>query len=127
MDPSHLSLFDLAEKRLAWVDRRQQLLAQNVANANTPGFQPRDAPAFDAVLRGAQIGVAPARTDPRHLAGTLPDGGRGQAIPGERAPDGNAVSLDDQLTRIADTDAAHDLATGLYKKYLTLFRTALGR
>ncbi len=126
MDPSNLSLFDLAEKRLAWVDRRQQLLAQNVANANTPGFQARDVPSFDAVLAGTQPGVAPAQTDPRHLAGTLPGGGRAHAIPGERAPDGNAVSLDDQLTRIADTDAAHDLATGLYKKYLTLFRTALG-
>ena len=39
MDPTDIGLFRLAEQRLAWADQRQQLLARNVANANTPGFQ----------------------------------------------------------------------------------------
>ena len=43
MDPTEtgvadIGLFRLAERRLAWVARRQELLAQNVANANTPGL-----------------------------------------------------------------------------------------
>ena len=42
MDPKRIGLFDLAERRLAWADRRQAVLAQNIANANTPGYKPHD-------------------------------------------------------------------------------------
>ena len=39
MDPKRIGLFDLAERRLAWTDQRRGVLAQNIANANTPGYQ----------------------------------------------------------------------------------------
>ena len=39
MDPTHIGLFDLAERRLAWADQRQTVLAQNIANAEHAGFQ----------------------------------------------------------------------------------------
>src|SRR5262249_23723863 len=42
MDAKHVGLFDLAERRLAWATRRQSVLAQNIANANTPGYKPHD-------------------------------------------------------------------------------------
>ncbi|MFC7544529.1 hypothetical protein ACFQU2_41030 [Siccirubricoccus deserti] len=45
----------------------------------------------------------------------------------ERAPNGNAVSLDREAMRVADTDTAHALATGLHRRWLGMFRTALGR
>ena len=45
----------------------------------------------------------------------------------ERTPNGNAVSLDEQAIRIAETDQAHALAMGLHRKYLGLFRMTLGR
>ena len=41
--------------------------------------------------------------------------------------DGNAVALDEQLQKVAETDTAHQLALNLYRKYATMFRTALGR
>ena len=47
--------------------------------------------------------------------------------PSERAPDGNAVSLEEQLTKVADTEHAHALVTNLYKKYVGLFQTVLGK
>ena len=47
--------------------------------------------------------------------------------PTERAPDGNAVSIEEQLTKVADTDGAHALVTNLYRKYLGLYRIALGK
>ena len=125
MNPVGLPLLDLAERRLAWVDTRQRLLAQNIANADTPGWKPRDVAEFAI---GASPPNAPfARTDPRHLASA----GNSQASPRksdrESAPDGNAVSLDDQLARLAETETAHDLATDIYKKYLSFFRLAIGR
>lgn len=111
----------LAERRLAWLDGRQRVLARNVANADTPGFVPRDAAPFGAAL--ARL----ASTDPRHLAPR----GEGLARPArgalDVAPNGNAVSLEEQALKVADTDQQHALALGLHRKYLAMFRTALGR
>ncbi len=45
----------------------------------------------------------------------------------DRSPNGNAVSLDREAIKVADTDTAHALATGLYRRWVGLFRTALGR
>jgi len=125
MDPTRIALFDLADKRLAWVDRRQALLAQNIANADTPGWRARDLKPFDAAL--TQAGVTPVLTDPKHLPGTIADTSGVQTVAGQRAPDGNGVELDEQLSKVANTDATHELVTDLYTKYLSMFRTALGR
>jgi len=125
MDPSHLDLFALAEQRLAWAEQRQALLAQNVANAATPGWRSRDLTPFDSVLSG--MALAPTRTSLLHLAGG--DGGFPVATqqPGTRAPDGNAVELDKELAKVADTETTHELVSELYLKYQGLFRTALGK
>jgi flagellar basal-body rod protein FlgB len=125
MDPSRIALFDLADKRLAWADQRQALLAQNIANADTPGWRPRDLAPFDAMLKGT--GVTLAQTDPKHLAGSSATAAGIVELSGERAPDGNGVALDKELSKVADTDATHQLVTGLYRKYLAFFQTALGR
>lgn len=128
MDPTRIHLFDLAERRLAWADRRQAVLAQNIANADTPGWRPGDVAPFKAVLAGA-AGTSLARTEPGHLPGTFAaDLLAGTAArPTGREPDGNAVSLDQELTKVADTDTTQSLVTAIYKTYLGLFRTALGQ
>ena len=127
MDPSSLPLFDLAQQRLAWTDRRQEVLAQNIANLNTPNWQAKDLKPFAQALAG--VGApALARTDPGHLAGTQDTGALSLLTtqPSARQPDGNAVSLDDQLTKVADTATSQAIATTLYKKYLSMFSLALG-
>ena len=121
-----MGLFDLAERRLGWIDRRQGLLAQNIANANTPGYVAKDLQPFAATL--AQALPELAITSPMHLTGTGAAGRTDPRLrPAERAPDGNAVSMDEQLTKVADTDGAQALVTNLYHKYLGLFRTAIGK
>lgn len=126
MDPARIALFDLADRRLAWIGGRQQVLAQNIANADTPGWKARDLKPFAQHLaRGT--GLAPARTDAGHLAPTRGTAAQGKALQGERAPNGNAVVLDVELAKVADTESAHSLVTGLYQKYLAMFRTAAGR
>jgi flagellar basal-body rod protein FlgB len=127
LDPTRIALFDLADQRLAWVANRQTLLAQNIANADTPKWRSRDLQPFDATLE--TLSVTPSMTDPRHLAGTVSAAALSTSggLAGERAPDGNAVSLDRELVKVGETDMAHALVTDLYKKYLGMFRTALGR
>jgi flagellar basal-body rod protein FlgB len=127
MNAGRIDPLALAEQKLLWLDRRQGVLAQNVANADTPGYQPRDLSPFGAALRRAET---LARTDARHL-GTPGSGPDGQAVRDrtatERVPDGNAVSLDQQALKVAETDQAHALAIGLHHRWLAMFRTALGR
>jgi flagellar basal-body rod protein FlgB len=123
---TQIGLFDLAEKRLAWVDQRQTLLAQNIANANTPGYQAKDVMPFAQTL--GQIAPDLVRTNPMHLTGPaskLRNDPRQR--PHERAIDGNAVSMDEQLTKVADTEGTQSLVDNLYRKYMGMFRTSVGK
>lgn len=125
LDPTDIGLFRLAEKRLNWVEQRQQVLAQNIANASTPNFKARDLSPFQSSL--AEQGVELAQTDPGHLSGLHSSAqGRETAAHG-RSPDGNTVSMEEQLGKVADTSTTQELVTNLYHKYQGMFRMVLGR
>jgi flagellar basal-body rod protein FlgB len=128
MDPTKIGLFDVAEKRLVWTAQRQSVLAANIANANTPSYQARDVDSFASVLAG-QGGVEPTRTQARHMTGTVPSGVASltKDPPKARGLDGNAVTLDQQLTKVADTETTQALVTTVWKKYMGMFSIALGR
>ena len=110
---------------MAWLDRRAAVLAENIANADTPGWKSRDLKPFSAALDAA--GVAPLRTNPMHLAGTAGDDAAARALAGESAPDGNTVRVDVEMTKVADTETAQTLVSNLWKSYVGMFRTALGK
>lgn len=112
----------MAEKRLGWIDQRQAVLAQNIANANTPGYQARDIKPFAEALAAEARRVAGGGVTQVAVAATPRD----RSAPGASL-DGNAVALDEQLEKVAETDTAHQLAMSLYRKYQGLFRTAIGR
>ena len=123
-DLSQPPLFDLLQNKLGWIDSRQRVLAQDIANVDTPGYRPRDAAPFSAVLD--QFTAEPVRKNPLHLA-VLSEPASGQAVAtSERAPDGNAVGLEDQRTRKADNEGAQALTGNIWKSYMEMFITALG-
>jgi flagellar basal-body rod protein FlgB len=126
MDPNQIGLFALAERRLAWADRRQTLLAQNIANADTPGWRSRDLKPFAELLSTKIPPITPTLTNPAHMAAPRAVSGAEKSR-GERAPDGNSVRLDVELSRVADTETAQSFATGIFTKYAGMFRLALGR
>ncbi|MGX9962794.1 flagellar basal body rod protein FlgB [Roseomonas sp. F4] len=119
---------DLAARRVNWLDRRQAVLAQNIANADTPNYRPHDLVPFARHLANATP-PAMARTAPSHLQPTR--GGNGLAPEdrgvAETVPDGNAVSLDTEAVRMAETDTAHALAMAVHRSFMGMFRLALGR
>ena len=119
---------DLAARKLDWIDARSRLLAGNVANADTPGYMPRDLAPFVASVANARLALR--RTDPNDMVG----GGETEAIgiepsssmAGETSPDGNGVSLDEQMRLLASNDQDQNLVTTLYHRYAGMTDLALG-
>jgi flagellar basal-body rod protein FlgB len=129
MDLSRIPLFAAITKRMGWLGERQAALAQNVANADTPGYIAKDValPDFAKLMAGAgrltQAATQPGHIVPVNAAGSL------QSVTdraGERSPDGNAVSLEQQMMKISDTANDYALTTSLYKKQIVLLKIALG-
>jgi flagellar basal-body rod protein FlgB len=128
---SDLPLLTAIKGRLAYHQNRQKVLAENVANADSPGFKPRDLKPFDltmAALRQADDGQ-PARTQPGHLLGSGGSGATGtrRAGPFETRPSGNAVSLEEEMMKLSQNNSDYQLAATLYGKSLSYLRLALGK
>ena len=133
MPISDIPIFAMLRTRMQWHQERQRVLAENVANADTPGFQPRDlaepkcerpAPA------GAPAGLTLVRTSPAHQASgasgsasfaSVRDAGK------QIRPTGNAVSLEEQMIKVAANQMDYQAATSVYSRSLGLIKTALGR
>lgn len=130
--PVHSLLFALLSSRAAWLGARQGVLAQNLANADTPGFRPSDLVPFERALAasGSRSPPALARTTAAHLPGSgagRSDDPRGRRVASwEVAPSGNAVVLEEQMEKLARTQLDHQLAIGLYARHVAMLRTALG-
>ena len=114
-------IFALAEKRLSWIDQRQSVLAQNIANVNTPGYAAKDVKPFKDVL------AAQAQQAAGGFSGVFTSAASADPNAAAKSLSGNAVVLDEQLEKVAETDTAHQLAMNLYKKYASLFKIAIGR
>ncbi len=125
MDAGQSDLLSLAATRLQWLDDRQRVLARNIANSDTPGYVPRDEQPFSTTM--ANQVSAPVQTNPMHLSGTLDTSSTVVTRPTQRSIDGNAVQVDEQLTKVADTDTQQRLVTSLYSKYMSMYSTALGK
>ena len=129
MDPTKTGPIALAEQRLRWTEARQRVLAQNIANADTPNYRPSDMQPFAKVLSGKLKERPMVATNANHLQGTRQQDGRTlkERISANRDPSGNAVSLEREALRVADTDSAHATALSVRRRYIAMFMTALGR
>ncbi len=131
MDLHSIPLFKALTRHMTWLNQRQQVLAENIANASTPGYRPRDLqpPSFAALL-GQR---ATTRLEVTHQGHIGPAGGgapwaRKSADGAAQAtPSGNSVVLETELMKIAQTRMNHDITAGLYRKHLDIFRMVLAR
>lgn len=141
LDPARLwrgmegkfNIFAVLGKRMDWLSQRQSVLADNIANSDTPNYVPRDLneAEFARVLRNHLPAVDPKATHGAHLQGTAARGGPAnserQHAPYETSPSGNAVILEEQLIKVAKTQSDYQTIVNLYRKHMDMFRTALGR
>ncbi len=124
-----IPLFSMLRGRLSWLDERQRVVAENVANADTPGYAARDLsqPAdFGRALDSAR-GVGLMRTSGMHLQSPTAPGTTftAQVTPdSETTPDGNSVVVEEQMLRMAESRMAYDAAIGFYQKSLNMLRLA---
>ena len=131
MDMEQIAVFRMTTGKMQWLAERQRILAQNVANSDTPKYQPRDLEAVDfrkLVERRNMMRLD--RTHDGHVSlGAEVNRYHAEKVgkPYETAPDGNAVILEQQLIKTAETAHNYELMTNLYQKHMSMFRIALGR
>lgn len=130
MDPTAIPLLQMLKSRLGYLSNRQSLVAQNVANVDTPGFKPSDLTPFSfKVAQAAQGAGAPARTQAKHLSGTLVTTSAGGARVKEKADsettlDGNGVVLEEQMMKMAEARTNYDAAISFYQRSMGLLKLA---
>lgn len=130
MDLAHIPLFDALAKRMAWLSDRQAVLAENVANADTPGYVPKDLKPLDFrnYLRTATSSVALATTQPGHIAVKRDIADTAvERMRGDSGIDGNRVSAEEEMMKVSQTANDFALTSTLYKANLGIVKTVLGR
>lgn len=126
-----LNIFSAIGKRMDWLNQRERVLAENIANSDTPDYAPRDLDGgeFSRLLQNRIAPVTPTTTDPAHLRGTVVRDGPAkterQRETYEATPTGNAVVLEEQMIKVSETQSSYQLMTNLYRKHMDMFRIAL--
>ena len=139
MNFSTLPVMSMMTRKLSWLSNRTELLAENISNADTPGYQARDLKPVsfrDLVERedggGAKTSgrLRPVVTQVGHMQSSRPP----QPFRAEDAPDefatkinGNDVGVEQQLMQLGETQGDYQLTLNLYRKQLDMLRLAIGR
>jgi len=123
-----LDIFRTSHAMARHAAKRQSVIAGNVANADTPGFRARDMDAF-ADSAAADPSRTMRATRSTHLNGRLPDALSEAHVDdgAEAAPNGNTVSLEEELMKGVAARRQHDQALAIYRSAVTMLRASLGR
>ncbi|WP_425988070.1 flagellar basal body rod protein FlgB [Brevundimonas sp. TWP2-3-2] len=132
MGVADIPLLSQIKGRMTWLDERQRLIAQNVANSDTPGYVGRDLRAptdFAAAMRDGG-GLRMVQTSAGHMPVGGPNGAPVARFTSEASPDsettldGNAVVVEEQMLKMAESRMAYDAAIGLYTKSMAMIGLA---
>jgi len=134
MDLNRINIMKAIARRMEYTGERQRVLAENIANADTPNYKPKDLQkaTFTDLVKGPSQRVAIVATQPGHISRTSAGSSNGswkvERAKGdfEVAPNGNAVNLEQQTMMLAENQGEHNLMTNLYRKQVGLLRKALG-
>lgn len=132
MAVSGTPLFGMLEEKMNWLGQRHRVIAQNIANSDTPKYRARDLATIDfrQSLRRTGHQLSLAKTSDVHVGSPREQDEfrtRETRHTYETAPEGNAVILEEQMAKLSETTGEYNLVTGIYQKYLGLHRIALGR
>jgi flagellar basal-body rod protein FlgB len=136
VDFSNLTLFSVMKAKLDYMSERQSVLAQNIANADTPGYRAKDVAAPDFATMAKQMSNPTAQklpmivTSPNHITPKT----QGSGFTAERSkmtdelnPNGNNVVIEEEMMKVGENQAEYQKVLNLYGKTISMFKTALGR
>ena len=121
-----LELTRMAQSLAAHSGARMAVIAENVANADTPGYKAKDLPGFAEVFASDDGDMRTTR--PGHLTAAsstamlMPERGTGN-----EAPNGNSVSLEAEMVKSVEARQNHDMALAIYRATSDVIRASLGR
>ena len=136
MDLKSIPMFSALRSSMSWLDRRQKVLAENVANASMPGFRAKDLEELDFSAALASVDNSKVRAPSVGFSNSSFSNsssfhaGSGVQVkivdsPGsETSPDGNSVVLEEQMMKLAETQIQFEAAANIYQKGLSLLRIA---
>ncbi len=138
MTTQNLVLFEAIGAKMDYINQRQRVISQNVANSDTPGYRPKDLvnEDFGSVLKdivrdnNAASRVKMDATQKRHIGGadSVRDAqSRKQKETYEVAPAGNAVVMEEQLIKSGQNMMDYNMMINLMQKNVGLIKTAIGR
>lgn len=116
---SDLKLLDTMSSLTRHAAQRHAVIAENIANADTPGYQAKDITPFADMYSKAVRDGQPLST----LGAQITTPSQGHVI----SPNGNSVSLEQQMMLSSEVKATHDMAIAVYKKSLDMMRMAVGK
>lgn len=132
---SDIPMLSVLRTKMQWHQERQRVLAENVANSDTPNFKPRDLvePKFDQAgtsAAGGAMGSLPMmKTQGVTIAasGASTSFGQNSKAGYETRPAGNAVNLEDEMLKVSSNQMDFAAASQLYTRSLGLLKTAIGK
>jgi flagellar basal-body rod protein FlgB len=133
MELTDLPMYGLLRRRMDWLNQRQTVLSQNIANADTPKYKSHDLKKFDfkdVIRESKQSSSRFAMSAPNaaHISAKAASGPFSENAgnrPYETAPDGNQIVLEEQMVKMNENHINHSMMTELYRKQLRMFRTIM--
>lgn len=131
MDFSKIKLFTAMKTKMSYLSERQDVLAQNIANVDTPGYRPRDLkkPDFESMAMVEAHRLQLRATHPNHrepIEKVKDFRAQEQRDTYEITPMRNQVVVEEQMMKVAETNLQYQATTNLYKKVANMFKTAIG-
>ena len=129
----NMPVFTALADKMRWHQARQGLLAENVANAETPGYRGQDLADYDFARQSSAFSTATvttSATQPMHFSVGSSQGsafGAQRMATFELTPEGNGVTLEDEMMKVSINLMDYQAATSLYQKSIKILRTAMGR
>ncbi len=125
-----IQLFEMAARQAEWLSVRQEVVAGNIANANTPKYKSKDVTPFEAVLDKTYVPMA--RTHAGHIAA----GGLRDEVEVKESTlndeigvqeSGNTVSLAEELSKTGEIKRQYELSTSLVKSFHSMMLMTVKR
>ncbi|NCQ24527.1 MAG: flagellar biosynthesis protein FlgB [Rhodobacteraceae bacterium CG17_big_fil_post_rev_8_21_14_2_50_63_15] len=124
-----LEIFRMAQAMAMHAGARQSVVAQNMANADTPGYRAQDIESFQTFYQTHSASHSTHTTRTGHLLDDRTQPGL-VLIDDPIAvadPNGNSVSLESEMLKAVDIKNQHDRALAIYKSSLDVLRLVVSR